>query len=52
MSAIVTSYVHPPVPYDHFDWRATRKDYEPGDHQGWGATEAKAIADLLEKEES
>lgn len=39
---IITVHVYPPIPWRHFDWCA---------HQGHGATEDEAIADLLMMEE-
>lgn len=49
---IVTTFVCPPIPFRHADWSARFADDEPDvDHQptqGWGATEAAAIADLME----
>ena len=47
---IVTEYVYPPIPERGFDWSAVRRDYEPGNNIGRGATEEAAIADLLEQE--
>ena len=43
---IVTEHVFPPIPIRSCDWCATFDGYEPGDPQGWGATEAEAIRDL------
>lgn len=47
---IKTEHVYPPVPWRHDDWAAYRDGYEPGALVGTGATEAAAIADLLERE--
>lgn len=55
--AIVTRYIHPPIPIRSFDWSATLDDYDPGepdgecgyhgsDPIGYGAIEADAIAEL------
>jgi hypothetical protein len=46
---IRTSHVCPPIPFRNFDWSAVTDDYEDGHPQGHGATEAEAIADLIEK---
>lgn len=46
---IVTEYVYPPIPVRSYDWRATFADYDIGDPIGTGATEAEAIADLMEQ---
>lgn len=48
---IRTEYVYPPIPDRRFDWQAVDDDtYDgPGSPIGSGATEAEAIADLLEK---
>lgn len=46
---IITTHVYPPIPIRKFDWQAHYEGEE--DEQmdiGWGATEAEAIADLLE----
>ncbi len=47
---IKTEFVFPPIPYRGCDWAAVRGDYDLGCRIGYGATEAEAIADLLEKE--
>ena len=47
---IITEYVHPPIPYRNNDWRATREGDDEDYIVGWGATEAEAIADLLDEE--
>ena len=44
------TFVHPPIPERHSDWRATRSDYEPGEPVGYGATPILALTDLLEQE--
>jgi hypothetical protein len=48
---IKTEYVYPPIPLRQFDWSAIDDDtYDgPGCPIGAGATEAEAIADLLEQ---
>jgi hypothetical protein len=53
---IVTNYDHPPIPDRSFDWSAVDDDtYDgaPDTHPpcpiGRGATEAEAVADLLEQ---
>lgn len=51
MSKIITNFVDPPIPIRQFDWSAVRACYDEGDPVGRGATEAEAIADLLESEE-
>jgi hypothetical protein len=48
---ILTSFDHPPIPVRSFDWSAVLDGYEPGEPIGRGATEAEAIADLLEQVE-
>jgi hypothetical protein len=52
MSKIVTSYDCPPIPVRHLDWSAVLDSYD-GDPDsnhpiGFGATEAEAIANLIE----
>ena len=44
---IITTHVHPPIPYRGNDWSAYFDDEgaEAGRY-GWGATEAEAIDDL------
>ena len=37
-----------PIPDRNYDWSAVLDSYEPGMPCGWGATEEKAIQDLLE----
>jgi len=52
MCKIVTTHVFPPIPIRTMDWQAHFDDDEPDDNGhmrvGRGATEAEAIADLLE----
>lgn len=48
---IITTYVHPPLPVRTSDWSAHYDGDEEG-HVGWGATEADAVADLLDKAQS
>jgi len=47
---MIILYDPPPIPIRDFDWTALRDGYEPGDPIGRGASEAAAIADLLEQE--
>jgi len=42
---IVTRFEHPPIPIRTMDWLAIYDGEEEG-AEGWGATEAEAIADL------
>ena len=49
-SPIITDYDPKPIPDRHWDWCAARDDDDDGYHVGYGATEAEAIADLLELE--
>lgn len=46
-----TSHVYPPIPIRDYDWSAVDdKTFDgPGSSQGWGRTEAAAIADLIEQ---
>ena len=46
---IRTSHDYPPIPIRCVDWSAVTDDYESGHPIGRGATEAEAIADLLEQ---
>ena len=53
---IITNYDHPPIPVRSFDWSAVTDDYDGAPDAGWqpvghGATEAEAIADLMEQPE-
>lgn len=50
LAQIEVSQVCPPIPTRAFDFRATRKGYEPGDPMGYGPTEEQAVADLLGNE--
>lgn len=43
-----TSYDPPIGPTRSMDWNAISDNYEAGDPIGYGATEAEAIADLLD----
>lgn len=47
---IITEFIHPPIPDRCNDWQAYREGDDGDDLFGWGATEAEAIADLLELE--
>ena len=48
---IITNHDYPPIPVRMFDWSAHRDSWEPGwGPVGHGATEAEAIADLLDAE--
>jgi hypothetical protein len=50
---IVTKNVYPPIPNRCFDWCAYRDgDEESSTRYGWGPTEAEAVADLKQLEES
>ncbi len=53
MRRIKTSFWEKPMPVRQFDWIAWFDDDEPDDNGnmciGYGATEAEAITDLLEK---
>jgi hypothetical protein len=48
---IKTEFIYPPIPSRSFDWQAYDDDtYDgPGSPLGSGATEAEAIADLMEQ---
>ena len=48
---IVTHYNPPPIPYRGWDYCALREGDTGEDLTGHGATEAEAIADLLEAED-
>ena len=48
---IITDYWPKPIPVRSYDWSARDDNYEPGKPLGYGATEAEAIADLLESED-
>lgn len=43
---IKTTHMFPPIPERCFDWLATVDEMNEDSPQGWGATEAIAIADL------
>lgn len=49
---IRTDFVHPPVPFRHFDWLAVYDSDEPDDDgrmvYGSGVTETDAVTDLIE----
>lgn len=49
---IRTDFVYPPIPIRNLDWQAVYDDDEPEEEGrmavGFGATEAEAIADLIE----
>jgi hypothetical protein len=44
---INTTFVNPPIGDRSCDWEAVTDDYEPGHPIGRGATEQKAIDDLM-----
>lgn len=44
---IDVEYVCPPIPLRCCDYRATLKDYDEGDAQGWGRTRDDAMDDLI-----
>lgn len=50
---IVTEFWMKPIPLRQFDWSAVTEDYDGAEDShcpiGHGATEAEAIADLLEQ---
>ena len=48
--AFQINYDPKPIPYRGFDWSAQREGDDGEDLCGWGATEAEAIADLLDME--
>lgn len=49
---IITYHAYPPISIRDHDWVAYREgtEGEEGLPQGWGRTEAEAVADLLERE--
>ena len=58
MGKIITEHVFPPIPIRQFDWAAYDENYEPPDSDGvgggidgYGRTEAEAIADYKQKVE-
>jgi len=47
---IKTSFVYPPIPSRDSDWMAYLDGHEENTRlQGWGRTEAEAIAELKER---
>ena len=50
MRKIITRQESIPVPTRNYAWSAIREYLDIGEHIGTGATEAAAIADLLELE--
>lgn len=46
---ITTTKEFPPIPMRCFDWLATLEDLNEDSPQGWGETEAEAIADLKQQ---
>lgn len=46
---IVTQYVYPPIPNRSTDWMACVDGNDGDGPQGWGRTEAEAIADLKQQ---
>ena len=56
VGVVETSFWAKPIPTRDHDWQATHEDYDPESrlygHVGHGATEAAAVADLLEQMES
>lgn len=46
---INTRHEFPPIPIRSFDWVATDDNFDLGCPIGYGATEAAAIADLLQQ---
>ncbi len=49
MRQIQTEFVYPPIPVRCFDWVAYFTDFGEDSPQGTGATEAEAIANLLDE---
>ena len=45
---VVTSYIFPPIPDRRWDWIACYDGQEERAQNGFGRTEAEAVADLLE----
>lgn len=46
---ITTSFIHPPIPCRKSDWQAYYTDEgAEGRRYGYGATEAEAVADLID----
>lgn len=52
MSKIITQHIFPPIPDRSHDWMAYLDDTDGDGPQGWGTTEAEAIADLKEQEDA
>lgn len=46
---ITTQHVYPPIPIRTRDWMACLEDSDGDGPQGWGKTEAEAIADLKQQ---
>lgn len=46
MGALKTCHIRPPIPIRQFDWHAYLEGQEEAGPNGYGATEAEAIADL------
>lgn len=46
----VTRFEHPPIPIRTMDWRACYEDDDGEGIEGWGSTEAEALADLKRQE--
>jgi hypothetical protein len=46
---ICTEYVNPPAPLRSFDWAAWVDGREESGPIGWGATEQRAVEDLMEQ---
>lgn len=46
---IITSNPCPPIPYRGADWCAWYDGTEESGNYGWGATEAEAIANLIDE---
>ena len=51
MSKIITQHIFPPIPDRSHDWMAFFDDRDEGP-TGFGTTEAEAIADLKEQEDT
>ena len=47
---IITVHYAVPVGERSHDWTAVRDSYEPDDPIGYGASEAEAVEDLMERE--
>lgn len=46
---IHTDFVYPPVPSRDSDWSAVTDDFDLGHPIGWGCSEQRAIAALVEQ---